>query len=139
MHDKAKSYLENFKLAQKVRSNQQYSSKFREVLLNSRSKLAEHALFNQNKSILELQNQIPQTLHLGLDQTQNKQRDQMELKSKAQTDAIAQVDKIFRAVEKKLILPKFPGIVEDSLKCQIFGQFGQNYGEFTKLYPQNDK
>ena len=63
----------------------------------------------------------------------------MELKSKAQTDAIAQVDKIFRAVEKKLILPKFPGIVEDSLKCQIFGQFGQNYGEFTKLYPQNDK
>jgi hypothetical protein len=53
-----------------------------------------------------------------------------ELKSKSKTETVAQVEKIFRAVEKQLMQPKFPGIVEDSLKCQIFGQFGMNYGEF---------
>lgn len=38
-----------------------------------------------------------------------------------------------------MLQPKFPGIVEESLKCQIFGQFGQNYGEFMKLFPNSDK
>jgi hypothetical protein len=51
VHDKAVNNLENFRLSTKP-----YSSKFREVLLNSRQRIAEHALFNQNKSMLELQN-----------------------------------------------------------------------------------
>jgi hypothetical protein len=29
--------------------------------------------------------------------------------------------------------------VEDSLKCQIFGQFGENYSRFTKTYPQHNE
>lgn len=62
VHDKAVNNLENFRLAPK-----NYSSKFREVLLNSRSRFTEHAIFNQNKSMLELQSQIPQTLQLGQD------------------------------------------------------------------------
>ena len=61
VHDKAVNNLENFRLSQKP-----YSSKFREVLMNSRARPGEHALFNQNKSMLELQNQIPQPL-LALD------------------------------------------------------------------------
>jgi hypothetical protein len=60
--EKAKGNIENYNLAQKVRGNKTYSSKFRESLLNSRGRLAENALFNQGQSILEQQSRIPQTL-----------------------------------------------------------------------------
>lgn len=87
--------------------------------MNSRARPGEHALFNQNKSMLELQNQIPQPL-LALDGQLGflgEKKDMQELRTKSKTDTEAQVEKIFRAVEKQLIQPKFPGIVEDSLKC----------------------
>ena len=40
------------------------------------------------------------------------------------------VDKLFKAVEKKLQVPEFPGIVEEALKCSIFGQFGKTFNLF---------
>jgi hypothetical protein len=36
-------------------------------------------------------------------------------------------------------MPKFSGIVEDSLKCQIFGQFGRNYRMFMNQHPKDEK
>ena len=50
----------------------------------------------------------------------------------AQSDAANQVEKMFRAVERKLQMPDFTGIVEDSLKCQVFGVFGQNYKRYMQ-------
>ena len=41
-----------------------------------------------------------------------------------------QVEKMLRAVEKKLQMPEFGGIVEESLKCSIFGIFGKNFKTF---------
>ena len=37
---------------------------------------------------------------------------------------------MFRVVDKKLTLPEFGGIVEDSLKCSIFGVFGKTFKKF---------
>jgi hypothetical protein len=40
------------------------------------------------------------------------------------------VDKLFKSVEKRLQTPEYGGIVEDALKCSVFGQFGKNYRLF---------
>jgi len=37
---------------------------------------------------------------------------------------------MFRVVEKKLQMPEFGGIVEESLNCSIFGIFGKQYKLF---------
>jgi hypothetical protein len=40
------------------------------------------------------------------------------------------VDKLFKSVEKKLSMPEYGGIVDEALKCSIFGQFGKNFKLF---------
>jgi len=35
-------------------------------------------------------------------------------------------------------MPNFTGIVEESLKCQVFGVFGQNYKRYTTQHSQSD-
>ena len=59
-------------------------------------------------------------------------REQKRGYAAAQNDAANQVEKMFRAVERKLQMPDFTGIVEDSLKCQVFGVFGQHYRKHMK-------
>ena len=54
------------------------------------------------------------------------------------SDAANQVEKMFRAVERKLQMPEFTGIVEDSLKCQVFGVFGHNYKMYTDHHSKSD-
>jgi hypothetical protein len=39
---------------------------------------------------------------------------------------------MFRVVEKKLSMPEYNGIVEESLKCSIFGVFGKQF----KMYQE---
>ena len=57
----------------------------------------------------------------------------------AQNDAANQVEKMFRAVERKLQMPDFTGIVEDSLQCQVFGVFGKNYRLHMQQHDRDDK
>lgn len=40
------------------------------------------------------------------------------------------VDKLFKSVEKRLQMPEHGGIVDDALKCSVFGQFGKNFRYF---------
>ena len=54
-------------------------------------------------------------------------REQKRGYAAAQNDAANQVEKMFRAVERKLQKPDFTGIVDDALKCQVFGVFGKHY------------
>jgi hypothetical protein len=39
---------------------------------------------------------------------------------------------MFRVVEKKLSMPEYNGIVEESLKCSIFGVFGKQFKMFQE-------
>jgi hypothetical protein len=45
---------------------------------------------------------------------------------------------MLKAVENKLKMPEFGGIVEESLKCSIFGIFGKNFKKFQD-YHNTDK
>ena len=46
---------------------------------------------------------------------------------------------MFKAIDRKLHIPEFTGIVEDSLKCQIFGVFGTNYKKYMDQHSKDDK
>lgn len=46
---------------------------------------------------------------------------------KSSTEMSTLVDKLFKSVEKKLNIPEFGGIVDEALKCSVFGQFGKNF------------
>jgi len=127
--------IENAYKASKARGQKNYSSKFRESLFKQRSHLAEHALFNQTQAIKDLQNKMPQPLtddHHAVSGGDGAKQDRRG------NDAANQVEKMFRAVERKLQMPNFTGIVEESLKCQVFGVFGQNYKRYTTQHSQSD-
>lgn len=40
---------------------------------------------------------------------------------KTNTEMAKLVDKLFKSVEKKLQMPEFGGIVDEALKCSVFG------------------
>ena len=46
---------------------------------------------------------------------------------------------MFRVVEKKLQMPEFGGIVEESLNCSIFGIFGKQYKLFQSKLQKEEK
>lgn len=48
----------------------------------------------------------------------------------AGTEAVNSIDRMFKAIEKKLRMREFGGIVEESLKSSVFGQFSKNYKLF---------
>ena len=45
-------------------------------------------------------------------------------------EAVNKIEKLFYAVESKLNKSSYSGIVEDSLKSQIFGVFSETYREW---------
>jgi hypothetical protein len=90
------------------------------------NRMEDSTLFQQNQAIMELQSKNPSTLRtvdqreLGLHEEEKRSNPEM-----AQL-----VDKLFKSVEKRLQVPEFGGIVDEALKCSVFGQFGKTFRMF---------
>lgn len=136
--EKAKSTIENLHLQQKYQgqSSKGYTTKFRETLFNMHNRMEDTTLFRQNHEIMQLQSKNPQTIRI-LDTQQSTMHDHEEKKSSPEMAAL--VDKLFKSVEKKLQVPEFGGIVEEALKCSIFGEFGKTFKEFLKHNTNDSK
>lgn len=85
---------------------------------------------------MQLQSKNPQTIRI-LDTQQSTLPDNEEKKSNPEMAAL--VDKLFKSVEKKMQVPEFGGIVEEALKCSIFGEFGKTFKEFLKHNTNDSK
>ena len=60
-------------------------------------------------------------------QAQNNANQSKHGRQTTNQEAVNRIEKLFHAVDEKLKDSSYSGIVEDSLRCQIFGVFGQAY------------